>query len=160
MAERRTESEEIMKEDKLDRLRKKLFHFSCGIAGLQSLATVAEMDGPLWHRAVAAAVRAGAAVEIDPFDDSSDYLIKCYEEARKAMTEAHYLLRIIQKLGFMPDEKGAKELVRGSKTLMGDLNFVTRTMKEFEAERERARYDEFAESMKEAMEAPEEDDEA
>lgn len=148
-----------MKEDKLSRLRKNLFHFSCGIAGLQSLATVVEMDGPLWHRAVAAAVRAGAAVEIDPFDDSSDYLIKCYEEAGKAMTEAHYLLRIIQKFGLMPNEKGAKELVRGSKKLMDDLNFVTRGMKELEAEQERARYDEFAKSMKEAMEAPEEDDE-
>lgn len=148
-----------MKEDKLSRLRKNLFHFSCGIAGLQSLATVVEMDGPLWHLAVAAAVRAGVAVEIDPFDDCSDYLIKCYEEARKAMTEAHYLLRIIQKFGLMPNEKGAKELVRGSKKLMDDLNFVTRGMKEFEAEQERARYDEFAKSMKEAMESSEEDDE-
>ena len=159
MAERKTESEEIMKEDKLGRLRKKLFHFSCGIAGLQALASVAEMDGPLWHRTVATAVRAGAAVEINPFDASIEYLIKCYEEASKAMTEAHYLLRIIQKLGFMPDEKGAKGLVRGSKTLMDELNIVTRSMKECEEEKERARYDEFAESMKEAMEEPEEENE-
>ena len=147
-----------MKEDMLARLSKKLFDFSCGVAGMQADATLVGMDGPLWHRAVAAAIRAGAAVEINPFDDSSEYHIKCYEEAGKAMTEAHYLLRIIQKLGFMPDEKGAKELVRGSKTLMDELNIVTRSMKEFEAEQERARYDEFAESMKEAMEESEEED--
>ena len=141
-----------MKEDMLSRMRKKLFSFSCGIAGLQALATVAEMDGPLWHRAVAAAVRAGAAVEIDPFDDSSDYLIKRYEEARTAMTEAHYLLRIIQKLGFLPDEKGAKELVMGCKKLMDDLNFMTRSMRQVIEDEQNAMYDEFEESMRQARE--------
>ena len=144
-----------MKEDMLGRLSKKLFDFSCGVAGMQADASLEGMDGPLWHRVVATAVQAAARTETDPFDESSEHLISWYEDARKAMTETHCLLKVIQKMGLLPKKKEAKKLLELSRQLMYEVNSTARSIRQIIDEEQQARYDEFAESMKEAMEEPE-----
>ena len=143
----------------MGRLSKKLFDFSCGVAGIQAEASLAGMDGPLWHRVVATATQAAAMTETDPFDESSDHLVSWYEDARKAMTETHCLLKVIQKMGCLPKKKEAKKLLELAQELMYEVNFAARSIRQVIDDEQQTRYDEFAESMKEAMEEPEEETE-
>ena len=146
-----------MKEDMLGRLSKKLFDFSCGVAGMRADASLEGMDGPLWQRVVATAAQAAARTEVDLFEESSDHLISWYEDARKAMTETHCLLRVIQKMGLLPKKREAKKLLELSRQLMYEVNTATRSIRQIIDEEQQTRYDEFAESMKEAMEQPTEE---
>ena len=148
-----------MKEDMLGRLSKKLFDFSCGVAGMQAEASLEGMDGPLWHQVVATAAQAAARTEVDLFDESSDHLISWYEDARKAMTETHCLLKVIQKMGLLPKKREAKKLLELSRQLMYEVNSTARSIRQIIDEEQQARYDEFAESMKEVMEQPTEEGE-
>lgn len=148
-----------MKADVLRRLSKRLFDFSCGVAGCQADASLEGKDGPLWHRVVATAAQAAARAETDLLDESSEHLIDCYEDARKAMIETHCLLRIIQKMGCLPKKKEAKLLLKLSQELMYEVSSMTRRIRQIIDDMNNAMYDEMQEELNKVVEEAEAQDE-
>ena len=78
------------------------------------------MDNPLWERVVIVAADAGAVLEKEPFSEPPMGFIDCVDQAGRSMVEAHYLLRILDRIGCLPKEE-AKLLIKVSGSLMKDL---------------------------------------
>ena len=115
------------KEDRLSRLKRRLFEFGVGVTGLHAEARRQGVDNPLWERVVIVAADAGAVLEKEPFSEPPRGFIDCIDKAGRAMVEAHYLLRILDRIGCLPEGEAnmlvevsgslMKELIKGSKAL-------------------------------------------
>ena len=78
------------------------------------------MDNPLWERVVIVVADAGSVLEKEPFSEPPMGFIDCVDQAGRSMVEAHYLLRILDRIGCLPNEE-AKLLIKVSGSLMNDL---------------------------------------
>ena len=110
----------MKKEDRLSRLKRRLFEFSVAVTGLHAEERRNGMDNPLWERVVIVVADAGAVLEKEPFSEPPMGFIDCVDQAGRSMVEAHYLLRILDRIGCLPNEE-AKLLIKVSGSLMNDL---------------------------------------
>ena len=108
------------KEDRLSRLKRRLFEFSVAVTGLHAETRNEGMDNPLWERVVIVVADAGAVLEKEPFSEPPMGFIDCVDQAGRSMVEAHYLLRILDRIGCLPKEE-AKLLIKVSGSLMKEL---------------------------------------
>ena len=108
------------KEDRLGRLKRRLFEFSVALTGLHAEARNDGLDNPLWERVLIVVADAGAVLEKEPFSEPPRGFLDCINAAGRSMVEAHYLLRILDRIGCLTKVE-AKLLIKVSGSLMNDL---------------------------------------